>query len=206
MPIIRAQVEVPAVSTVSEDEVTNTWHFTTTGWTTTIRDALVAALALFYEGCDNYKSNQQKWQDARVKFFDLSEPEPRIPLDDESLGLTSAPTGSVLPPELSVVVSFRGDYVSGFSQARRRGRIYFGPLLAGSVGTDGRLSATAGGVIRDAASSLLAASDAASDWAWVVYSPTGDQSYPVVEGWVDNDFDVQRGRGLKATARYLFDP
>jgi hypothetical protein len=205
MPILRAQVAIPAVSTVSEDTVTNTWHFTTTDTTEGTLTLLKAALVDFYEDMDAYKSDLQLWASARVKIYNMSDPEPRVPIDDVGLTLTSAPSGTSLPHEVAAVLSFHGEYVSGFSQARRRGRIYFGPLNNTSFNdASGVMNATFCGILNAAGGALLAASDSASDWAWVVYSPTGETSYPVVGGWVDNAPDIQRRRGFKSTARVTF--
>lgn len=205
MPIIRAQCSIPTVTTVTEDTVTNTFHFTTTGWDETIQGSIATALMDFYEDLDAYKSDNGLWTAARVKFYNLSEPEPRVPLDDISLGLTSAGTTTPLPPEVSICLSFHGEYVSGFSQARRRGRVYLGPLHTGVLDTaTGQLASTVPTTVAGAGAALLTTSNAAADWAWVVYSPTSGQAYPVVGGWCDNAPDIQRGRGLKATSRSSF--
>jgi hypothetical protein len=204
MPIIRAQVIIPAASTVAEDTITNSWHFTTTGWDETIRGQIAGGLQAFYESWDAMKGNLQAWTSARVKFFDLDEPEPRVPLDDVPLSLTSAPAGSPLPPEVSACLSFRGDYVSGSSQARRRGRVYLGGLSTAALTTDSRLSSTMLTNATGGATTFLALSDSSTEWAWVVYSPTSGTAYPVTAGWMDNAPDIQRRRGLLSTSRTLF--
>lgn len=185
--------------------MTNTWHFTMTAIDETISNQVQTALVAFYEALDTYKSDLQLWASARMKIFNMSESEPRVPVYDELFGTTSAPTGDSLPHEIAAVLSFHGEYVSGFSQARRRGRIYFGPLsVAAFTNSSGYLSSTLCTAMATAGGTLLTASDSASDWAWIVYSPTGATSYPVVDGWVDNAPDVQRSRGFKASARTAF--
>jgi len=198
-------VTIPPVSNNSEDKVTNTWHFTCTSFDETTQGQVQTALVAWYEAVDSWKSDIMYWQNSRVKWFNMSEPEPRVPIEDELLGLTAAGSTDPLPPELAVVMSFHGEYVSGYSQSRRRGRIYFGPLTTGIIDTTaGRLSTVACTAFATAGGSLLTASNAASGWAWVVYSPTGATAYPVVDGWVDNAPDVQRRRGLDATVRTAF--
>jgi len=49
--------------------------------------------------------------------------------------------------------------------------------------------------------SLLAPTETAGGWDWVVYSPTNGNTVNVDNGWVDNAFDTQRRRGLAVTAR-----
>lgn len=195
MPIVRAQVSIPRSNTNSEDIVTNTWHFTTTGVSEGFDNDILTALAALYEGLDTYKSNAYLWSGTRVKMFNLEDSEPRVPIVDESLGLSSAPSGTPLPSEVAVCLSFNGEYVSGASQARRRGRIYFGPLNSGAMGTTGYLAASLLTAAQTACTAFLLASTTASDWAWVVYSPSSAQAFPVVEGFIDDAPDIQRRRG-----------
>jgi hypothetical protein len=204
MPIIRAQVTLPMTSTVSADSVTNTWHFTLEDVTEGTKSAVKTALAAFYEALDTWKSNLVTWSGVRCKMFNIEDPEPRIPIDDAGLTVTSAPAGSPLPPEVAVCCSFNGDYVSGASQARRRGRVFLGPLNTAALTTDGRLSSSLVTAVATAGGTLLTASNSASTWAWIVYSPSGDTGYPVVDGWCDNAPDIQRRRGVDATTRTAF--
>jgi hypothetical protein len=205
MPIVRAQVSIPAFSTVSEDTVTNTWHFTATDTEEGTLASMQAALVAMYEGFDTWKSDLHVWQNSRVKWYDLDDEEPRVPVKDAAIAFTSAPIGDSLPHECAAVLSFHGDYVSGASQARRRGRIYFGPLNTSAVtASSGMLASALPTGLATAAGVFLTTSNAASDWAWVVYSPTSNQAFPVVAGWVDNAVDIQRRRGFKASTRTLF--
>src|SRR5688572_19075331 len=135
MPIIRAQVSIPALTTVTEDSATNSWHFTTTGTDEAILDVITSGLATFYETLDGIKSDNYAWNLARIKYYNLEDATPRVPLLDDSLGLTTATSSSPLPPELAVCLSYHGAYVSGASQARRRGRVYLGPLNTGVLDT-----------------------------------------------------------------------
>jgi len=204
MPIIRCQVVIPAVSTVAEDTITNTWHFTTTGWDETIRGSIAGGLQALYETFDTWKGSLQSWVLSRTKFYNLDDPAPRVPIDDIPLSLSTAPSGSPLPPELACCLSFRGDYVSGSSQSRRRGRVYLGGMNMAALSGDGRLSSTLCSSVATGAATFLALSDSSTDWAWVVYSPTSGTAYPVTAGWIDNAPDVQRRRGVLSTSRSTF--
>jgi len=204
MSILRAQVIIPATSTVSEDAVTNTWHFNVTGDEETTAANITSDLAAFYEAMDTYKSDLQSWTTNRVKWFNMSDPEPRVPILDTTMSLTGASSSQSLPHEVTAVLSFHGTYASGASQARRRGRIYFGPLNTTVMTDSGHFASAFCTALATAGDVLLATSVADTDYDWAVYSPTAGLSYPVVGGWVDNAPDIQRRRGFRATSRTLF--
>jgi len=124
-----------------------------------------------------------------------------------------------LPNEVALAVSFHGDlsavgeFGSGGTRprARRRGRVFIGPLWDGtsasSSGNPARPSATFMEDLRLAADRLMILSDDATTWKWVVphaAESAGWTSVPVIGGWVDNEFDTQRRRGLVATTRSTF--
>lgn len=203
MPIARVQVRIPSAANISEDMAINTWHFTCTAIDEGTRNAIQTALVAFYNSMGTYRSSLMSWNTARLRWFNMSDAEPRVPLEDETAGFSST-SSSPTAPELALCVSFNGAFVSGFSQARRRGRVYLGPLAAAAVDSTARVTPTLVSTMATAAGTLLSTSNAASDWAWVVYSPTGNTAYPVVAGWVDNEMDVQRRRGRRATVRTVF--
>lgn len=122
-----------------------------------------------------------------------------------------------LPGEVSLVASFRADYGTAAEhfegtrpRARRRGRVYIGPL--NTFTCDATAGSTA--VQRPAAGFidlLLAQLTALGNTTittggatWEVFSHTDWDGHPVTQGWVDNAYDTQRRRGEKATARDTF--
>jgi hypothetical protein len=113
---------------------------------------------------------------------------------------------STLPPELAICVSFRAALASGVNAARRRGRVYIGPLSdnAREGGGDPQVASAARIALAQDADDLLTASNASADWSWGVYSRTDGILRPVVAGWVDDAFDVQRRRGLEPTTRSTY--
>ena len=79
--------------------------------------------------------------------------------------------------------------------------------MAFQVYINGRLYTAGKTLIAQAGEDLLTASLAAADWHWVVYStvqPAGQRTADVVNGWVDDAFDIQRRRGLAANSRQVF--
>ena len=141
------------------------------------------------------------------KIFNRADPTPRVPVLQGIWNFPAAPTGDPLPPEVAHCLSFQGAATSGVPQARRRGRIYFGPLDIARVGADGRPSAIQMTAMDLFGTNLLAASIAAPTWLWTVHStitPAPGSDVEVLNGWVDDEFDTQRRRGRRATTRATF--
>lgn len=120
--------------------------------------------------------------------------------------LPPGPSGSIghFPPEVAVCLSYHANYDFGVNKARRRGRLYLGPVDTSFAG--GFTSDTVVPFIVDSFRQQLcdAARDvvaAPGDAVWSVYSRTSGAAYTVVGGWVDEEFDTQRRRGIASTIR-----
>ena len=205
MPAIRAMVVLNMTSSLPRDACVNTWYCLGTATEGTC-DAFGAALGTFYDSISGVLARDIAPAPSRIKFYDMSTATPRAPIHEMALGMGAAPVNTPLPHELACCLSFQGPRISGISQARRRGRVYLGPLGTNVLLSDGKLSTTETDVIRDAAEVLLTASTEAGSWSWVVYSERSDPDATtfVTNGWVDDAFDVQRRRGVDATARQTF--
>lgn len=199
MPNLRAQVTIAMTSGVAKDAAQNVWHFQS-ALATTPYTLITTALQTFYRAIEGIFPDTVSQGGHRVRIYDLADPEPRAPVHDATFTLNSAPSGTQLPSECAVVLSFQGTRVSGQSQARRRGRVYLGPLDQAQL-SSGRISAGTITTITTAASALLSSSTAAADWDWVVRSQVGATNVFVTNGWVDNAVDIQRRRGLEPTVR-----
>lgn len=105
--------------------------------------------------------------------------------------------------------------MSGSSPARRRGRIFLGPLDADAgelTNFDARATSSIRGTILTGATTM-ADSGFSEDAFWVVFSPTlagsppwdsgvlEDSSTRVMAGYIDDAFDTVRSRGADPTAR-----
>jgi len=116
------------------------------------------------------------------------------------------------PQETCLCLSFYADMTgipefgpSSRPRASRRGRVFLGPLSQGAQNTDsitgvcrpqaGSIStlATAGGALKTALAGK-----------WCVYSQKNHAMYPVIGGWVDDEFDTQRRRQRMPTSRSTF--
>lgn len=204
MALYKIQSTLYMTSGIPEDSVVNTlWVESTDSAEVTGEFVPLVATAL-----DNFRAHYPstvRQLNHSIKTYAMVDPEPRAPIDDFVWSFTNAPTGNPAPPELALCLSFQGARISGEPQARRRGRIFVGPLDVGDIHTDGRPTS---GLIDDVVllgQSFLAASLSMTGGRWVVWSPTDASSAEVTDGWVDNAFDIQRRRGVSPTVRTSWD-
>lgn len=204
--IIRALAVIEANTLLSEDNYVNTWHFTveSTPPSAATLDAIGVQLISFYSTFGASMSTELLGGNMSVKFYDLADPKPRQPLLTKAGTITGVSAGASAPPEVSMVLSFQGIPVSGVAQARRRGRVYLPPFKVSTLAGAGFFSSTVQTTVKGAANALLTASNGATDWKWVVYSPTSAATATVAKGWVDNAPDIQRRRGRKSTSRLVY--
>lgn len=202
VPHIVCQVSIPFITNIPEDVAVNNWSFEVA----TADEANAAQcgefLYNFYSGIASYYSTLVEGKTPYTKFYDRSDPEPRSPFLEGPLTGVTFPGDDPLPSEVACCLSFRGVLVSGQPPARRRGRVYLGPL--GRSVMENETVARPGAPFRSA---VLAAYEDA--WTALttagnvheVWSPTSSQGHTVVQAWTDNAFDTQRSRGVRATAR-----
>lgn len=206
-------VTLPYLSNIPQDVAQNTFFTSGTASAAGMGLAFATRLGGFYNTIPSggsakittYLSSYIDFTKVTVKSYDLDEPEPRPPVVITPLTWTGNTSGNA-PSEVSMCLSFQGDAVPGQSQARRRGRVYIGPLAL-TVTTSGSnqpcrpLTATRN-TIALAGKALQALND--SSCTWCVYSTVTGDLVPVTNGWVDDEFDTQRRRGLRSTTRTLF--
>lgn len=203
MPLYRTQVSVATTDNVQANYATNTYHVLAPD---EVELALWhSALVTFYTSIDvNFSPIVRTTDGLLMKSYDLSDPEPRVPVLTFEADLAPG-SDEPLPTEVALCMSFQAGAASGVPQARRRNRVFLPFFRADRSDTDGRPSSTLITDITTAAGVLLAASGpTSSDWQWVVYSPTDDAFDLVDNGWIDNEWDTQRRRGRIATARTTF--
>lgn len=218
MPTYRIRHVLPYVTLLPRDVAVNTFH----AWSAAELDAeqldeLAATFIRFYTDVTGNPSGQplgawistQVSRDAdacRTEVYSLADPEPRVPQLIVNWTMSPAQTGAGvanLPLECAVVNSFQGALVAGLPQRRRRGRIFFGPL---------RTSASTGAnppvVQPNLRSDLIFRSSTLRDETiteagciWVVWSEVDQNPVNITNGWVDDDMDTQRRRGLRAITR-----
>jgi hypothetical protein len=205
VPLYQAQTTIVTTSGIAADNAINTTYWVAAD--TSNLDDVASALDASYTVMRPYFASFVPQNGHSTKFYDLEDPIPRAPVAEFSWGLDTSPTGSALPTEVALCVSFQGDPLSGQPQARRRGRNYL-PFLGGSV-IDG-VGRPSTAVINAAVAwgqGLLDFSQTGGNPTWVVNSTFGaplEFTTTITNGWVDNEFDTQRRRGRAATARTTF--
>lgn len=203
MGLIRAQARLAANTNIPEDVTTNTFHYIGVESDPQL-SAVANVITAFYISVNNYLSPSLSGAIEVVQYA-MSDPEPREPISvyTDDIG-TVGENG--IPQEVALCISYKASPVSGSPPARRRGRIYLGPLSTQALG--GELDVETGSqpnaiFLNDAVDAFVAMVDGIGeeDGAFVVYSPTSADSFGVVEVWADNEWDTQRRRGRRATSR-----
>jgi len=219
MAIYSVQHSLQGNSGLAEDRFVNTIHVIDIPLETADFPAIAEAMRQFYrpttgQGPANYMSNAANAPGRSIKIYDLSDGLPRTPVYEVTDSAAPWTDSAIqpLPSEVAVCLSFKGADESGEVPARRRGRMYIGPLQVNAMTTStsnaAMVAPTFISELALAAIRLRTALEAAGV-AWVVYSPTNDPTGVGVAGsatvlttyWIDNAFDTQRRRGESATTR-----
>ena len=215
--LMRAQVILEKDSSIPADAVVNTFYFDgddSEEPDATYHSAVTSMLSTFYSAIDQLFSSTLSGV-GHIKIYDMRDAMPRTPELVYEISLSPG-SGDPLPDEIACVLSFSADVASGEAAARRRGRVYLGPLdqdIGAIIDNAYRLQATHLTTIANAAHTMAqgVALPVTGSVKWAIYSPTldaggtvDDAFNDVTHGFVDNAFDVQRRRGVKASARTTY--
>lgn len=204
-------------SELAEDRFVNTFHFhdLITDYSAVAAD-LRTAVRDFYITTTNGGNTLGQHisayvqRDVKVVSYDLEQAAPRVPT--ETLFSLGAAVGSGLPEEVAMCLSYHGEPPV---TPRRRGRIYIGPLSNNSSVLEGGTAddpshpsnTSVGHVVLNAIASAqaLVAASALVGCPWSIRSTRPTVNYvPIVGGYVDNAWDIQRRRGPDSTARDIW--
>jgi hypothetical protein len=189
MPLYMAHVRQAADSVLARDFIVNTLWFNDHGLTTDPANLANSIRDVF----------KTFWQpigarEVEVRLYEHSAGDPTMgdPKATAIVNKGSAP-GSGMPREIAICLSF----YAGTNSKRNRGRIYVAPYGASPIGLrpDPSLMSRVLGL----ATSFAAIGGADVDW--VVHSRVDDVSRNVSDAWVDDEWDIQRSRGLRPTTR-----
>lgn len=215
MAHISARAVIAHTSNLPRDVSVNTFHFESVAFTPEMIEDLSDAVIAFYNTtvagghavCEYISNRLSRTNNSRIEVYNMADVEPRVPVFTKTWTLGAAANTVSLPAEVAVCASYHGSAVSGVPQARRRGRIFIGPL------TNGAMSGGANEVARPNSALITTLVNASHDLCaeavdlgahWAVYSRVLGTTTPIVGGWVDNDFDTQRRRSAEATDRTLW--
>jgi hypothetical protein len=216
MAKIRAQVVLPRKGLLAEDDVVNTFHFeddsgfATDGGISVNGPGLITRIGTFYTTLGATVFSALLAGTGEVTLYDMADAKPRAPrLTGTFTFATSAAAG---PAEVALCLSFAAATASGDTAARRRGRVYLGPVASGMFqqlagASDVRPQTTTLDTIVNAAKTMATGGSGAFRLA--VFSPTTaglDETLDaawndVTRLWVDNAFDTMRSRGAQRTIR-----
>lgn len=233
MTKMRLVATLPHDSGLPKDAAVNVWHFDSDQTFAEDADDTADRLIAFYQAIGPTIIGARSAGSVTVDVYNLEDAPPRIPGHTVTGTFSPAsPTAGYVPEEIAICLSFQGATGSGVNMRRRRGRVYLGPIAGNIVdsttaGTE--LTAAARSTIATAAAALAHGPDV-GDARLAVFSratanlfdglPVDANEPPsgysdgalsagfedVVSGWVDNAFDVQRRRGIQASARTTWVP
>lgn len=187
MPIWRLQTTWQLDSTFPRDRMCITPHFDD-GGISTDPDGL----------CEDLATALQTWVastgELTVKAYDAQGSTPVYP-QGSAVRNAGASMNTACPRELALCLSF----YSGQNVGRKRGRVYLpmGLVTSGSVGL--RPSPTHISKVDDLA--VVFQDLGGPDVDWCVYSRADDVARPVTNWFVDDEWDIQRRRGLRSSSR-----
>jgi len=131
----------------------------------------------------------------QVKAYDVTRAKPNYPVYEEiyDAGLVKPALG---PRELALCLSF----YAGNNIKRRRGRLYIPAIWGVTTGTPAERPSTTN--MNNVAALVPALTELGGvDVDWSVWSGVDKVARAVTNWWVDNEWDVQRKRGLRGTTR-----
>lgn len=218
MAIIRAQVTLPYTTNLPRDVAVNTYHFRVSAADDTTAAGIATNLIALYNTSSggatvaNYLSAQitRATNGCTVEFYDRASPEGEPPFYVATFTLGAAGSVNSLPAEVALCSSYVGEVSGDLPLRRRRGRVFIGPLAVGALETG---SGIVGNPTDQFVTTLSGATDrlAAAYYSspggteFIVYSRLSNAGSKIVRGWVDQEFDTQRRRQVRATQRTVWD-
>lgn len=195
MSIYRMQVSFGADSALPRDRFVITPHFRNAGGILTDEDAT----SLTDDLADALLTWRGTWsgltREIIVKCYDAQKAPPSYPLHTAVRDANAYPASAV-PREVAVCLSFYNER----NIPRHRGRLYIpAPFLYGTSISQARPAEDKRAIVAGLVPIFTGLGGPDIDWC--VYSRRDDTARPVTHWYVDDEFDVQRRRGLRATTR-----
>lgn len=189
MPTFRFTARWQGETLLPEDVYENVLYYDVTqaeGIFETVADGIVAAFDTW--------TRHGGINGAEVRVYELAGGQPLY-----SKSYVYAKTSASAPGEVALCLSYAASSSWDTTTARRRGRIFCGPLQAAVVGGSRPLPNLITATLD--LGEALAAVGSAQGSTWMIYSPTDGTSAAIATISVDNAWDTQRRRGLSPTER-----
>ena len=186
------QVELTQDSALPRDRIINTFHLDDHGVfsdTEQLCEDAAGVFGVFYG----------PGKELKVTAYPTGPP-PNYPVASFTRNVGAAPAASISPRETALCLSYYGER----NLPRTRGRLYLCVAAAANVTPNNiRPTAIAAGHALDLGEGI--ANLGGLDVDWITWSTIDGAHEPVKHMWVDDEWDTQRGRGLRATQRYTRD-
>ena len=200
----RALTTLQWASGLPQDVTVNTSYWIAPGSLNDFSE-IADRLINFYDGWSQYMAGIIPTSGHTIRLYNMADAEPRVIQYEEPFTLPGASATGGLPCELAVCLSYAADPFSGIPPSSRRGRMYLGPfdttaLAAGTASAPATVNTSMLGTIA-AEAALLQVPLNEEDVVWAQYSDKLGLTNPVTSAWLDNEWDIQRRRGVEATSR-----
>lgn len=163
--------------------------------------AWVDLVRTFYDGCYTAGALRGLQRMNHVaKIYEIGAGPPNYPVFELNFNLTPTPAAIDLPMEVALCVSYYASLATTVARARRRGRIYISGWteVVNNAGRPATANITA---LLDAYTDYVQAVPGIGSFDAGIWSRANGLVYAVDTVWVDNEWDTQRRRGGKPTAR-----
>lgn len=193
MALRKFQVSLPVVDLLPRNRFVNTFHMDHNGIVAEDLNQMCSDIA------DMYQTRYGKVAEVDVKVYDVGLP-PNYPLEHFVKTPGTAWSCNV-PQELALCLSYSGD---NRGNKNERGRIYLAPQLANPAHTIGARPTQ---TTLDWALAFYTTSNSSfpdlggSDWTFGIWSKTRSKFTGAQQAWVNDDWDIQRRRGLREANR-----
>lgn len=195
MTIVRAHIEWLVDDQYPENNIVNVPHFNVGAVIPGDDPAWMELATEIAEESTNWQKLAAVPHKCKVKLYDAEAPAPNYP---KAVYETQQNQRNMTQwvHELALCLS----YYSVHNVQRHRGRLYLCPgLMFNTAGLDQFATTVQMQKMADYAKVLQDIGGVNVDWC--VWSRTDRKAYPVTDFWVDNEWDTQRRRGMKATQR-----
>lgn len=192
MPLYRCQVALHKSTDVVRDHIVNTFYLRKNGAIGVGDNTLALDATALWDGVAVLAGFDR----ITCRLYDMADAPPRRVVAQHTR-TTATHTSEPGPREVALCLSYHGER----NLPSLRGRMYMGPFPPGNLTTRPAAPTRAALITLGQGLSSLGGVDVDH----VVYSPKNKTESKVTRIWVDDEWDTQRSRGLRASTRSTAD-